>query len=179
MWEERQTLGLVQFLVGWGSVLATSAVLVGQRGWQDPALLGGCCDSSQGTFTGTFHIPLSHTFQAPSRAVPRAPCLLLWGSNSPALAEPKAELGWGKTQAGSPGCLLQSFPAKTHPGTVIGTRDSTGTERDFLLIKREGGKSSVPVQTSQCLLLPKVCPVRCGLFGAQGLPPLILGLQRD
>lgn len=41
---------------------------------------------------------------------------LLWVSNSPALAEPGAELAGGKAQAGATGCLSQSFPAKTHPG---------------------------------------------------------------
>jgi len=41
---------------------------------------------------------------------------LLWVSDSLALAEPGAEPAQGKVQAGATGCLLQSFPAKTHPG---------------------------------------------------------------
>lgn len=151
MREERQTLGLVQLLCRNARIQPCSGPVV--------TLPRGL---SWGLSTS--HCPTGFEHRAERYQELPASCLLQV-SNSPAPAEPDAELGWGKTQAGATSCLLQSFPAKTHPGTVTGTRDSTGTERDFLLTKGEGGKSSVPVQISQCLLLPKVCPLCCGLFG--------------
>lgn len=61
----------------------------------------------------------------------------------------------GKAQAGATG-----FPAKLtlgQAGIITGTRDSTRTERGFLLIEGEGGKISVSAQTSQSFFLLNVC----------------------